>query len=803
MRPRNLFLAFVLSTLCIVTSAQDLRPSVQTSDQRRVERLAGLAKVWGAVKLFHPYLAYREIDWDKALIDTIPHVNAAKTPQDYSVAINLMLEYLSDKNTYASVAGAAKAIEPPASTEREFLRLEHGVFFIEPALAASSFEKSPDGYYAALQKTGPLLGQAKSIVIDGRCQRAGRSETFDDIFDLFLRQELSQVLDDTVTLGSHRSRMHNGLTPQTGATTGGYYSALVNTSPETLAGRNKNKILPTVFIYDEQTPVSATLISGLQAANKMLFVLEGESNVDIGVPAYEIKLSDGVVVKMRTAELVNPDGSVGLQPDVVVSKKEGEDAAMKEALKIAAGERPASTRKTSTSANAPQIASKEKAYAEMEFPGPEYRLLALFRFWTAINYLYPYKDLIGSDWNEILPRYIPKFEADKDALEYQTTVREMVTEIHDSHGFVRGTTKIDEKLGNFVIPVMTAYINGRSVVTNLLDDKTGVKVGDVVVAIDGEPVERRREFLARIQATSSPQAFNAKLTSFHMMRLAQPGPAKLTLKGADGRVREVQVTQLFSIRDPKTDELFHRSTPVIQVLPSGFGYVDLDRLPLADVNKMFETIKNTPATIFDMRGYPNGTAPEIAPRLTTKKNVIGALFSRPIVEATGLGIGWLGNPTYTFSQPLPEPKGDIYKGRVVMLIDGNAGSQAEHLCLAFESAADVTFIGTPTAGVNGDITNIVVPGNIVIYFSGQSVRHADGRQLQRLGVQPTVKVEPTIRGTREGRDEILEAAVRFLRSGTVASTGKSKRRYLFNSRVIGAREIRYIAHDIPDSYSSL
>jgi len=230
-------------------------------------------------------------------------------------------------------------------------------------------------------------------------------------------------------------------------------------------------------------------------------------------------------------------------------------------------------------------------------------------------------------------------------------------------------------------------------------------------------------------------------------------------------MREVEIPKLLSIRDPKVEELFHRSTPVFQVLPSGLGYVDLDRLPIADVNKMFETIKNTRGTIFDMRGYPNGTAWEIAPRLTTKKNVTGALFSRPIVEATGLGIDWLGNPSYTFSQSLPEAKGDIYKGKVVMLIDGSAGSQAEHTCLFFETATNVTFIGTPTGGFDGDVTNVVLPGNISVSFTGQSVRHADGRQLQRVGVQPTIRVEPTIRGIREGRDEILDAAVRFLQSG--------------------------------------
>jgi hypothetical protein len=345
----------------------------------------------------------------------------------------------------------------------------------------------------------------------------------------------------------------------------------------------------------------------------------------------------------------------------------------------------------------------------------------------------------------------------------------MVAEIHDSHGFIRGTTKIDEKLGNFVIPIMTSYVEGQTVVTNLLDDKSGVKIGDVVVAIDGEPVGQRRAYLARIWSASTPQAFNSEVPSFHLMRRPQ-SHAELTLKGADGRIREVEIAGLLSIRDPKADALFHRATPIFQVLPSGFGYVDLDRLPLADVNKMFETIKNTPATIFDMRGYPNGTAPEVAPRLTTKQNVTGALFSRPIVEATGLGVSWLGNPSYTFSQPMPEPKGDIYKGKTVMLINNNAGSQAEHLCLFFEAATDVTFIGTPTAGVNGDVTNLVLPGNIVVSFSGQGVRHADGRQLQRVGIQPTIKIEPTIRGIREGHDEILEAAVKYLKSQAISKS---------------------------------
>jgi C-terminal processing protease CtpA/Prc len=238
------------------------------------------------------------------------------------------------------------------------------------------------------------------------------------------------------------------------------------------------------------------------------------------------------------------------------------------------------------------------------------------------------------------------------------------------------------------------------------------------------------------------------------------------VQGTGDDVRDVELTRSQTITDPKWAGLMERSTPITQVLPSGYGYVDLDRLQAGDVDKMFETIKDTPAVIFDMRGYPNGTAWSIAPRLTEKKDVVAAQFSRPLLEATSLTNSELADSAkYSFAQRIPERQGDVYKGKVVVLINEDAISQAEHTCLFFESATDVTFIGTPTAGANGDVTNMVLPGNLIVGFSGHDVRHADGRQLQRVGIQPTIRVERTIRGIVEGRDELLEAAVKFLQKG--------------------------------------
>ena len=100
----------------------------------------------------------------------------------------------------------------------------------------------------------------------------------------------------------------------------------------------------------------------------------------------------------------------------------------------------------------------------------------------------------------------------------------------------------------------------------------------------------------------------------------------------------------------------------------------------------------------------------------------------------------------------------------MVLIDERAISQTEHTCLFLEAMTHAKFVGTPTNGANGEVTSVMLPGNIQVSFSGHDVRHADGRQLQRMGIQPDIRVEPTIEGIRNARDEVLEAAVKYMQS---------------------------------------
>ena len=391
-------------------------------------------------------------------------------------------------------------------------------------------------------------------------------------------------------------------------------------------------------------------------------------------------------------------------------------------------------------------------------------MLAAFRVWAVINYFFLYKEYMGEDWNVVLRQFIPRMEGAKDALDYNLTVAEMVTHIHDSHGSARSPVLV-KYFGDASAPLRVRNILGLPVITGFTDTQAakeaGFEIGDVILKVDGEDASQRIAVRMKYEASSTPQSVMFYATERSLVRGPKDSNAIFTIRDLHDQVREVKVARKVEYM-PKTQG--DRSGDALRVLPGNIGYADLDRLTVPQVDEMFEKFKGCPAIIFDDRGYPQGTAWQIAPRLTDKTDVVGAMFKRHDPMSPDLPNGELFNSeeVTTFLQRLPSTDKIHYHGRAVLLIDERTISQAEHTGLFFEAANGTKFIGSPTQGANGDVTNLSVPGGIYVRFSGQGVWHADGRQLQRVGLQPDVEVHPTLAGIRAGKDEILDKVVEYL-----------------------------------------
>ena len=55
------------------------------------------------------------------------------------------------------------------------------------------------------------------------------------------------------------------------------------------------------------------------------------------------------------------------------------------------------------------VFTHELSYSSATYPDAGLRLLALYRYWNMIQYFFPYKHLIGEDWNKVLGEFIPVF----------------------------------------------------------------------------------------------------------------------------------------------------------------------------------------------------------------------------------------------------------------------------------------------------------------------------------------------------------------------------------------------------------
>jgi C-terminal processing protease CtpA/Prc len=751
--------------LCLVTAharTPQTNGSAQPSEYQ-IERLAALGRLWGAVKFFHPFLAYREIDWDGALVRAIPRVKAARTPAEHLAAINEMLDVLADPATRAEATtdepSSAAAASRPRAEPGHFQIVDGYVVVSAAGLAEAMARGSAPAGQTSLQAE---IAKARGVVLDCRFGGALSEDGQSYFLNTSLTGLLPLLVQGTVPLGTERYRLHNGYPPQQGSSSGGYESWLATKAPDMIVGQAKEK-KPLAVLIDERTPDLSSILAGVQAAGAAI-VQVGKAGTSEGARTMQIPMPDGVRVTLRVADLVYPTGDSTLQPDLVLTHEAGTgDAGIRAAIE--ASHRPPRDRRAS--AGTPVLlGQKDNPFPSMPFPSEEYRLLALFRYWNVINYFFPYKHLLDRPWSTVLADFIPRFAANTSALDYQTTIAEMVVRMQDSHGSARGLQALNEHLGAFAPPMRLASAGGALVVAELLETPAGdagrtLARGDVILAIDGAPVAERVAALSRLRALSTPQAAYAFVYPA-MLRGPKDSSVTVRVQGPDGAVREVVLTRSSPLG--RVNAMLPRKTPIYDVMPNGYGYIDLARLPNADAHKALDAALKTPAIVFDMRGYPNGTAWPLAPRLSSRTDITAALFRRPLQSAVELDSSDLGGgvPDYAFAQKLPPSKGAIYRGKVVMLINEFAISQSEHTCLFFESATDVTFVGSPTNGANGDVTTLVLPGGIYVAFTGHDVRHADGRQLQRVGIQPHIKVEPTPKGISEGRDEVLEAAVKHL-----------------------------------------
>ncbi|MCE9669942.1 S41 family peptidase [Myxococcus stipitatus] len=701
--------------------------------------MVSLGKLWGQVRYRHPWMLSRRIDWDAAFMAALPKVEAASNDDEFAAAVQSMLDALGDPATRVKRERPATTLAPP--TLSPLLRMEKDVVVLD--LRNLATPQGPQEFWGLGQRLWDSLSKARAAVIDLRLRGfdEGKVWSVSGAVDWLL----PLLFDGELAIPGMRSTLYGGYKAQMG-TYSPYSAALVQDASASLKGSPGKKPSRVVFILDEQSMVSPNLLA-LRAAGRAFFVGEGPVTDALAVETLDVPLGGKLIATVRTSETVLPLGLDAQLPARADLK--APDAAFDRALALATQKaRP----KPATAPVQPEpLWRPDNAYAKDSYPSRELRLLAAVRLWNLVALFFPYVHLMDVDWSQRLPVLLQRFEAAKDAEAYGLAVASAITELRDGHVSLSGHPAYKGIWGEAGAPLEVQDIEGKVVVTAVGDSQLapGLRVGDVIEKVDGEPIEARLRRIATIH-----QGSTAASTRLLHMYLALAGPrdseATLTVLDEKGR-REVKVKRSRqSFRKEDTQESF-------KLLEGNIGYVDLTKLEAGEVAEAMKKLQTTRAIVFNLRGYPRSGNSALWPYLNVKGAKVGVRFEVPVVAGSKLVHGRM-----VLMDDLPTADVPVYRGRVVTLIDENAISAAETVGLNLEATCGTTFVGSPTAGANGDMTNAVLPGNIWLTFTGMDTRHADGSQLQRKGLTPHVSVRPTVAGIRAGRDEVLERALRLL-----------------------------------------
>lgn len=398
----------------------------------------------------------------------------------------------------------------------------------------------------------------------------------------------------------------------------------------------------------------------------------------------------------------------------------------------------------------------ESAYKQFTYPDDGFRLLTVYRYWNIIQYFFPYRDIIGEDWHSIMPEFIPKFLAAKDALSYKLAAREMIGRVNDTHA---NLWMQDEDMrgyfGRLYPPFQIRFIENQAVVSNYynktLGEQSGVKIGDVVSAVNGVPVEDLVKKMKPLYPASN-EPTKLRDIAKNLLR-GNDSTFALTVQ-RDGATFPMDVQRF----DAKSNDFnlgidwaHHKPDSCYRLLSPEVGYIYLGNIQQHLLPTIFEQFKNTKGIVIDIRNYPAQFVVFSLGKYLLPKPAEFVRFTNGAIEFPGL---FRQTPVLEVG----EKNDDFYNGKVVILINELTQSQAEYTTMAFRTAPQATVIGSTTAAADGNVSNFSLPGGLNTMITGIGVFYPDGKPTQRVGILPDIVMKPTIAGIRAGRDEVLEKA---------------------------------------------
>ena len=374
-----------------------------------------------------------------------------------------------------------------------------------------------------------------------------------------------------------------------------------------------------------------------------------------------------------------------------------------------------------------------------------FRLANVIIAWNVFKHFFAYWENASQKPEAIFRSAVSKAFKDKSAIDFLETLQLMTAPLNDGHIWVSLKANNTQ---THSLPILVDWVENKLVIDKILDSGLRDKLapGDIIASIDGtnseEVLKNKEKYLSGSpqwkRSRAKSELFNGQENSAVVLEVERKGKiSRVELK------RNLRSNALYAARGERQNSGF---------VKSGIYYIDLDKMPYDSIKNHLTDLKNARGIICDLRGYPANNHQLIAhflkQRESTKWMFVPEIIYPDYEKVNYSGLGWNVAPT-----------NESLNAKIIFITDGRAISYAESYMGYIKDFKLATIVGQPTAGTNGNVNPLSLPGGYNISWTGMLVKNHDGSQHHLKGIIPDVRVERTVKGVAEGRDEFLEKAI--------------------------------------------
>lgn len=435
---------------------------------------------------------------------------------------------------------------------------------------------------------------------------------------------------------------------------------------------------------------------------------------------------------------------------------------------------------------------REYAFPKEEPVPSDYQFLALAKMLGAVDYLYPHKYRMTRDFDELISGCVFPVLEKQSVEDYERMLLELSASLEDSHTFSFFEQVKNKKaiFGNAYYPPFTYRVFDDGIlVTDIivpeLCEAHDIKTGDYIVMINEKVVSEKISDLSRLLSVSNLPTLIFHLSDYRtnlIWNLEHPNVNLDILRGGEEQKKTIP---FIGSGDPNLKLL----NEYFGALPS--GRVENESLIILEndiayfrIDNVFRLIENVPdekidhqmdsildlarkqkGIIFDMRGYPDwgGFVPTYLVKHFGKDLVPYGKYYE--VNKREIGTYVLRTDQETYYNPGLIPSGNVYKGKVVILVNPATQSMSEWntMCLQHVFPNAVT-IGEQSAGADGDLKTMNLPGGYQLDFTGNAIFYPDGTEAQKNGVKIDQLIKLAKENYSKDKDFMLKKAVEWIRA---------------------------------------